>query len=102
MNNTNAATYDYYTLDQARELLEQQYKHNSLVKANRKVVKQAKQKAILLSYCLQKLQGLTIITLGCITPLFLQGDATVSLIIIPMGLYVAFRKNNQEGEQNEF
>jgi len=100
MTNTNAVTYDYYTLDQARDILEQQYEHDRLVRLNRRTSRKVKQQAISISHIKQKLQGFSMVSLGMITPLFLQGDITASMIIIPMGLYVAFKKDNRRTINN--
>ena len=43
-------------------------------------------------YLKQKLCGLTLVILGIITPVVCDGDATVSLLIIPLGLYLVFTR----------
>lgn len=40
----------------------------------------------------QKVIGLALIALGCIIPVILDGDATVSMLLIPMGLYITFTR----------
>lgn len=40
----------------------------------------------------QKVTGLALIAIGCIIPAILDGDATVSMLLIPMGLYIAITK----------
>ena len=40
----------------------------------------------------QKLCGLIIVGLGVLIPFLLDGDATVSVIIIPMGLFLIFTR----------
>ena len=44
-------------------------------------------------YLKQKLCGLIFVIIGGITPIICDGDATVSLLIIPLGLYLIFTKN---------
>ena len=44
-------------------------------------------------YLKQKLCGLIFVIIGVITPIILDGDATVSLLLIPLGLYLIFTKN---------
>ena len=44
-------------------------------------------------YLKQKLYGLIFVIIGVITPIILDGDATVSLLFIPLGLYLIFTKN---------
>lgn len=36
----------------------------------------------------QKLMGLTLVAIGIVTPLLLDGDATASVFLIPAGLYM--------------
>ena len=44
-------------------------------------------------YLKQKLYGPILVIIGVITPIILDGDATVSLLLIPLGLYLIFTKN---------
>ena len=68
----------YYTLEQAKEIIKGE-------KINRmKILKEkAKQKAI----------GLFLIALGIATPFILKGDATASVIAIPLGVAVIATKD---------
>ena len=40
----------------------------------------------------QKLCGLVLTTIGIIVPIICDGDATASLLLVPMGLYALFTK----------
>ena len=40
----------------------------------------------------QKLCGLVLATIGIIVPIICDGDATASLLLVPMGLFVLFTK----------
>ena len=40
----------------------------------------------------QKLCGLVLATIGIIVPIVCDGDATASLLLVPMGLFVLFTK----------
>lgn len=40
----------------------------------------------------QKLCGLILTAIGCAVPFFLDGDATVSVIIIPLGVFLIFTR----------
>ena len=40
----------------------------------------------------QKLIGLLAIGISIVTPLLLDGDATISVITLPLGLYLLFKK----------
>ena len=54
--------------------------------------KQRKRKAERTYYIKQKLSGLTMTAVGIITPILLDGDATASILILPLGLYLLFTK----------
>ena len=43
-------------------------------------------------YLKQKLCGLVLVSIGIITPFVLDGDATLSVLIVPLGLYAIFTK----------
>ena len=89
MQNTNiVATYDYYTLDQARKIIAEENKQKVIKRAERKVRKRAKT----IYYIKQKLSGLTMVAMGIITPIICNGDATFSLIALPLGIYLLFTK----------
>lgn len=68
----------YYTLEQAKEIIKGE-------KINRmKILKEkAKQKAI----------GLFLIALGIVTPFILNGDATASMVAIPLGVAIITTKD---------
>ena len=83
MQNTNiVATYDYYTLDQARQIIAEENKQKAIRMAKRKVKKRAET----IYYMKQKLSGLTIAAIGIITPILLDG--TFSLIALPLGTWL--------------
>ena len=54
--------------------------------------KQRKRKAERIYYIKQKISGLTMATIGIITPILLDGDATFSLIALPCGIWLLFTK----------
>lgn len=89
MQNTNiVVTYDYYTLDQARQIIAEENKQKAIRKAERK----ARKKAETIYYIKQKLSGLTMATIGIITPILLDGDCTFSLFALPVGIWLLFTK----------
>lgn len=89
MRDTNiVATYDYYTLDQARKIIAEENRQKAIRKAKRKAQKRAET----IYYIKQKLSGLTIAAIGIITPILLEGDATFSLIALPLGIWLLFTK----------
>lgn len=53
--------------------------------------RQAKREA-LLYYAKQKLLGVVAIGVSIASPLLLDGDATISVIMLPLGLYLLFTK----------
>ena len=89
MQNTNiVATYDYYTLDQARQIIAEENRQKAIIRAEWK----ARKKAETIYYIKQKLSGLTMAAIGIIIPILLGGDATFSLIALPLGIYLLFTK----------
>ena len=63
----------YYTLEDAREILREEKRERLLSKAK------------------QKLLGLLAIAVSIASPLLIQ-DATISVIMLPLGLYLLFTK----------
>ena len=51
-----------------------------------------RQKVERVYYIKQKLSGLTMAAIGIFTPFLLDGDATFSLIALPLGLFLMFTK----------
>ena len=89
MQNTNiVATYDYYTLDQARQIIAEENRQKAIRRAERK----ARKRAGKIYYIKQKISGLTMATIGIITPILLDGDATFLLIALPLGIWLLFTK----------
>ena len=89
MKNTNiVSTYDYYTLDQARKIITEENRQKAIKRAERK----ARKRKETIYYIKQKLSGLTMVAIGIITPILLGGDATFSLIALPLGIYLIFTK----------
>lgn len=85
MRNTNiVATYDYYTLDQARRIIAEENKQKAIRRAEHKSQKRAEA----IYYMKQKLSGLTIALVGIIAPILLDGDVTFSLIALPLGTWL--------------
>ena len=89
MKNTNiVSTYDYYTLDQARQIIAEENKQKAIRRAERK----ARKRVEAIYYIKQKLSGLTLAAIGIITPILFGGDATFSLIALPLGIWLLFTK----------
>lgn len=89
MRNANiVATYDYYTLDQARQIIAEENRKKAIRMAKRK----ARKRAETIYYMKQKLSGLTIALVGIIAPILLNGDTTFSLIALPFGIWLMFTK----------
>lgn len=79
---------NYYTLDQAREIIKEENRQ----KAKRQAKQRARRKAEKIYYIKQKIAGLTMAAIGIITPLLLDGDITFSLLALPFGAYLIFTK----------
>jgi hypothetical protein len=69
-----------YTEDIHADAMETYYRRRGQKKANRKY------------FIKQKLFGLLMVLFGILIPFVADGDATMSLLIVPMGLYTMFTK----------
>ena len=83
-----AIEYDYYTLEQARKIIREEEKQKAIRRAERK----ARRKEEKIYYIKQKLSGLTLASIGILIPFVCDGDATASLLVLPLGLYLLFTK----------
>ena len=54
--------------------------------------KQRKRKAERVYYIKQKLSGLTLVAIGIVMPILLDGDSTFSIIALPLGIWLLFTK----------
>lgn len=86
------ATYDFYTLDQAREIVLAEMRHNRLVRRwkikQRRKQRKAERTALFISRLKsfkQKLSGLLFIIIGILLPV-LTYDATFSVISVLLGI----------------
>ena len=77
-----------YTLEEAKKIIEEENKQKAIRMAKRK----ARKRAETIYYMKQKLSGLTMVAIGIITPILLGGDATFSLVALPLGIYLIFTK----------
>ena len=82
----NAITY--YTLDQAKEILREEARQKRLARQKR----EAKRKAKTIYFLKQKMMGIALIIISVLIPILLDGDATASLLFLPLGIYVLFTK----------
>ena len=89
MKNTNiVSTYDYYTLDQARKIIAEENRQKAIRRAERKAQKRKET----IYYIKQKMLGLTIVAIGIIIPFIDDGDATFSLVALPLGICLLLTK----------
>ncbi len=54
--------------------------------------RESKRKTERIYYIKQKISGLVMAAIGIVTPFILDGDATASLITLPLGIYLIFTK----------
>lgn len=54
--------------------------------------RKARRRANAAYYIKQKLSGLILAIIGIIIPFVMNGDATASLLVLPLGLYLLFTK----------
>ena len=77
-----------YTLEEAKKIIEEENRQKAVKRAERK----ARKRAETIYYIKQKLSGLTMATIGIITPILLDGDCTFSLFALPVGIWLLFTK----------
>lgn len=58
----------------------------------RETKRRIKQSAERLYYIKQRLSGVIMATIGIITPFVLDGDATISLVVFPLGIFLLLTK----------
>ena len=83
-----AIEYDYYTLEQARKIIAEENKQKAIRIARRK----ARRKAETIYYIKQKLIGLAAVGVSVASPLLLNGDATISVLMLPLGIFLIATK----------
>lgn len=80
-------TYDYYTLDQAKEILREE---NRIRKAEQRKIKlRRRNKAIY--YMKQKAVGLILCVIAILIPI-IDRDITLTTILLPFGMFMIFTK----------
>ena len=75
-------TETLYTLEDAERVLKRRYK----------VIMNAKRR-ITIYFLKQRLCGLLLIIIGIICPIVCDGDATFSLLVIPLGVFLLLTKH---------
>lgn len=70
---------EMYTLKEARRIIE---------------MERVEKREVFLHKTKQKLLGILAIGVSIIAPLLLDGDATASIIMLPLGLYTLFTRQN--------
>lgn len=80
--------YDYYTLEQAREIIKEENRQKAIKRAKRKM----QRKTETIYYIKQKLSGLTMAAIGILTPFIMDGDATISVLMLPLGIFLMATK----------
>ena len=83
-----AIEYDYYTLEQAREIIREEERQKAIRRAERK----ARRRAETIYYIKQKLIGLAAVGISVASPLLLDGDATISVLMLPLGIFLMVTK----------
>ena len=78
----------YYTLEEAREILREEARQKRLARQKREEEK----REIFIYFLKQKMMGIALIVISILIPILLDGDATASLITLPLGLYLLFTK----------
>lgn len=76
------------------EAIETVYTYEEWLKEynRREVKRRIKQRTEHLYYMKQRLSGAIMVAIGIITPFLLDGDATVSLFVLPLGIFLLLTK----------
>ena len=85
MNNN---TITVYTLEEAREILREEARQKRIYKQKR----EAKRKAKTMYFLKQKMIGIAMIIISILIPIINDGDATASLLFLPLGVCMLFTK----------
>lgn len=72
------------------EVLETVYTYDEWLKEHRRRTRKSSAERVY--YIKQKLCGMVLTAIGIIAPILFDGDATASLLLVPMGLFVLFTK----------
>ena len=78
----------YYTLEEAREILREEARQKRLARQKREEEKRKR----FFYFLKQKMMGIALIIISILIPILLDGDATASLLFLPLGIYVLFTK----------
>ena len=87
-NKTSNAIIEHHTLDQAREILREEARQKRLARQKREEEKKER----FFYFLKQKMMGIAMIFISILIPILLDGDATASLITLPLGLFILFTK----------
>jgi len=82
------------TYSSGSEAIETVYTYDEWLREynRRETKRRIKQRAERLYYIKQRLSGVIMATIGIITPFVLDGDATVSLFALPLGMFLMMTK----------
>lgn len=58
----------------------------------RKEKQKAKKRKVIFYYVKQKMSGLVFVAISILLPLLMDGDATASVLLMPLGLFLLFTK----------
>lgn len=86
MNDNVVREYDYYTLDQAREIIAREQRHNRLVRQRKIESIRKKRRARKIAMLKQKAAG--IFFLGFSVLLVVMGEPTFLVLSIPLGIWL--------------
>lgn len=82
------------TYNSGSKTIETVYTYDEWIKEyhRRETKRRRRQRTERLYYIKQRLSGLAMSTIGIITPFLLDGDATVSLFALPLGIFLLLTK----------
>lgn len=85
MNNN---TITVYTLEEAREILREESRQKRLARQKREEEKKER----FFYFLKQKMMGIVMIIISILIPIINDGDATASLLFLPLGVCMLFTK----------
>ena len=82
------------TYNNGSEAIETVYTYEEWIKeySRRELKRKIRQRMERMYYIRQRLSGLIIAAIGIVTPFLLDGDATISLFALPLGIFLLLTK----------
>ena len=90
---TEAQIETVYTFTEWKKIYKANKLSHKVVKGFKEVITTVRTNRSLADGIKQKLSGLLLVALGVAIPFLMEGDATTSLLLIPLGLYLIITRS---------